>query len=103
MRDLSLELATRTDIYRRFEQVNLELPVSRVAKDLRLCQVGAAPLLTRWSPSSLSVFPFDQQLGAAADPDGLVALVDVGGGFGHQCLRLPAAFPQLQDRLVLHD
>ncbi|KAJ0116722.1 hypothetical protein J7T55_009872 [Diaporthe amygdali] len=48
-----------------------------------------------------SVFPFEAELGAAS-PD-VPALVDIGGGFGHQCAALAAAFPALRGRLVLQD
>lgn len=48
-----------------------------------------------------SVFPFEAELGAAPADD--PALVDIGGGFGHQCAALAAAFPALRGRLVLQD
>ncbi|KAK5994458.1 Demethylsterigmatocystin 6-O-methyltransferase [Cladobotryum mycophilum] len=47
-----------------------------------------------------SAFPFEKELGEFAGPH---ALVDVGGGFGHQCIALLSAFPQLRERLVVQD
>lgn len=51
---------------------------------------------TQW----YSVFPFLQVLG---DYSGPYAFIDVGGGFGHQSVRLLEAFPQLRDRIILQD
>ena len=48
----------------------------------------------------LSAFPFKQELG---DFDGENVLVDIGGGFGHQCTALIEAFPELSGKLVLQD
>ncbi|KAI0532598.1 S-adenosyl-L-methionine-dependent methyltransferase [Xylaria digitata] len=47
-----------------------------------------------------SVFPFEEKLG---DFVGTTAFVDVGGGFGHQCLALLADFPSLRDKIILED
>lgn len=47
-----------------------------------------------------TVFPFERELEGF---DGQCVLVDVGGGFGHQCTALLNAFPQLKDKLVLQD
>ncbi|TGJ83905.1 hypothetical protein E0Z10_g4849 [Xylaria hypoxylon] len=47
-----------------------------------------------------SVFPFEKELGDFADTD---VFVDVGGGFGHQCLALLAAFPGLRGKIILED
>lgn len=47
-----------------------------------------------------SVFPFEKELGDFSGPH---AFVDVGGGFGHQCVALKQAYPQLKDRIVLQD
>lgn len=47
-----------------------------------------------------TVFPFEREL---AGFDGQHVLVDVGGGFGHQCAALLGAFPQLKGKLVLQD
>lgn len=47
-----------------------------------------------------TVFPFEHEL---AGFDGQHVLVDVGGGFGHQCAALLGAFPQLKGKLVLQD
>lgn len=49
-----------------------------------------------------SVFP----LAAELEPEtfsGTHALVDVGGGFGHQCTALAAAFPALRGKLTLQE
>jgi len=48
----------------------------------------------------LSAFPFKQELGHF---DGSTALVDIGGGFGHQCIILKEAFPELAGKLILQD
>ncbi|KOS20719.1 Demethylsterigmatocystin 6-O-methyltransferase [Escovopsis weberi] len=50
----------------------------------------------RW----FDAFPLAAALGAFAGPD---VFVDVGGGLGHQSLRLLAAFPDLRDRILLQD
>ncbi len=47
-----------------------------------------------------SVFPFEKELGDFA---GTNAFVDVGGGFGHQCLALLAAFLGLRGKIILED
>jgi demethylsterigmatocystin 6-O-methyltransferase len=47
-----------------------------------------------------SVFPFEKELGGFSGPH---AFVDVGGGFGHQCLALLAAFPALRGKVVLQE
>ncbi|RMZ75890.1 hypothetical protein DV738_g5206, partial [Chaetothyriales sp. CBS 135597] len=39
---------------------------------------------------------------SSGDPEA-PAFVDVGGGFGHQCARLTARFPELRGRVVLQD
>lgn len=48
----------------------------------------------------LSVFPFKEQLG---DFHGGKAFVDIGGGFGHQCIAVRDAFPELSGSLELQD
>lgn len=50
-----------------------------------------------------TVFPFLEELSTFLDDSSAPALVDVGGGFGHQCAALAAAFPALKGRLVLQD
>ena len=52
------------------------------------------------APTWLSVFPFKQELG---DWHGKPVFVDVGGGFGHQCQALKAAFPDLPGKIILQD
>lgn len=52
------------------------------------------------------VFPLEAELGNFLEESGPGAppvFVDVGGGFGHQCAALAAAFPKLKGRLVLQD
>ncbi|PQE30043.1 hypothetical protein CJF32_00009466 [Rutstroemia sp. NJR-2017a WRK4] len=48
----------------------------------------------------LSAFPFQEQLG---DFQGNTVFVDVGGGFGHECVAVREKFPELARRLVLQD
>jgi demethylsterigmatocystin 6-O-methyltransferase len=48
----------------------------------------------------VAVFPFEAELGDFAGPR---VPVDVGGGFGHQCVALQARYPELRGRLVLQD
>ena len=48
----------------------------------------------------LSVFPFKQELG---DFQGKTVLVDVGGGFGHQCIGIKENFPELAGKLIVQD
>jgi demethylsterigmatocystin 6-O-methyltransferase len=50
--------------------------------------------------SWLSVFPFKKLL---EDFHGKTAFVDIGGGFGHQCLAVKETFPELTGKLVLQD
>lgn len=51
-----------------------------------------------------TVFPFEKELvGFEPDGQGRYALVDVGGGFGHQCAALLGAYPQLEHKLALQD
>ncbi|KAH6652311.1 o-methyltransferas-like protein [Truncatella angustata] len=47
-----------------------------------------------------SVFPFEKEL---SDFAGRHVFVDIGGGFGHQCVALKQAYPQLKDKIVLQD
>lgn len=56
---------------------------------------------TRNSRSWLSVYPFGQEINQSG-PDDMV-FVDVGGGFGHQCLDLRKRYPNLQGRVILQD
>ncbi|KAK3390367.1 S-adenosyl-L-methionine-dependent methyltransferase [Podospora didyma] len=46
-----------------------------------------------------AVFPLEKELGTGFE----TALVDVGGGFGHQVGALAGVFPALQGKLVLQD
>ncbi|PSR79711.1 S-adenosyl-L-methionine-dependent methyltransferase [Coniella lustricola] len=47
-----------------------------------------------------SVFPLEKQLTGF---DGQYVLIDVGGGFGHQCAALLGTYQQLKGKLVLQD
>ncbi|TEY71677.1 hypothetical protein BOTCAL_0088g00090 [Botryotinia calthae] len=50
--------------------------------------------------SWLSSFPFKQELG---DFQNKPVFVDIGGGFGHQCMLIKETFPELSGKLVLQD
>lgn len=50
-----------------------------------------------------TVFPLEAELGTFLKESSAPAFVDIGGGFGHQCAALAAAFPSLKGRLVLQD
>jgi demethylsterigmatocystin 6-O-methyltransferase len=50
--------------------------------------------------SWLSVFPFTELLG---DFRGEKVFVDIGGGFGHQCIAIKEAFPDLAGKIELQD
>lgn len=50
-----------------------------------------------------TVFPLGAELGGFLGESSAPAFVDIGGGFGHQCAALAAAFPSLKGRLVLQD
>lgn len=51
-----------------------------------------------------NVFPLEAELGNfLKESPAAPAFVDIGGGFGHQCAALAAAFPALKGRLVLQD
>ncbi|KAI1848708.1 hypothetical protein JX266_005567 [Neoarthrinium moseri] len=47
-----------------------------------------------------TVFPFEKELGDFSGPH---AFVDIGGGFGHQCVALKSAYPHLNGKIVLQD
>ncbi|THV52662.1 hypothetical protein BGAL_0073g00370 [Botrytis galanthina] len=48
----------------------------------------------------LSAFPFRQELGEFQQKP---VFVDIGGGFGHQCILVKETFPELSGKLVLQD
>jgi len=48
----------------------------------------------------LSAFPFKEELGSFQEKS---VFVDVGGGFGHQCIAVKEAFPELAGKLILQD
>jgi demethylsterigmatocystin 6-O-methyltransferase len=50
--------------------------------------------------SWLSAFPFKEELGGF---QGKSVFVDIGGGFGHQCIALKQTFPELAGKLILED
>jgi len=50
--------------------------------------------------SWLTVFPLKKLLG---DFHGKTAFVDIGGGFGHQCIAVKETFPDLAGKLQLQD
>ncbi len=51
----------------------------------------------------LSVFPVEKEIGTwSVEPDKAL-FVDVGGGFGHQCIAFRAKYPDLSDRIILQD
>jgi demethylsterigmatocystin 6-O-methyltransferase len=52
------------------------------------------------APTWLSSFPFKEELGNFKDG---TVLVDIGGGFGHQCMAIKETFPELSGKLVLQD
>ena len=52
-------------------------------------------------PTWLSVFPVEKET-KGWNPKETV-FVDIGGGFGHQCLALKAQYPQLPGRVILQD
>ncbi|TVY73381.1 Demethylsterigmatocystin 6-O-methyltransferase [Lachnellula suecica] len=51
-------------------------------------------------PTWLSAFDLNEELGDFRDKP---VFVDVGGGFGHQCIAVKEAFPDLPGRLILQD
>ncbi|KAG5742681.1 hypothetical protein H9Q70_014582 [Fusarium xylarioides] len=52
----------------------------------------------------LSVLPLDDEIKSwqASDPD-RVLFVDIGGGMGHQCIRLRDKYPDVPGRVILQD
>ena len=50
------------------------------------------------------VYPVEERIGSDADtsPDA-VLMVDVGGGYGHQTVKLKRKFPNLPGRFVVQD
>ncbi|PMD49097.1 S-adenosyl-L-methionine-dependent methyltransferase [Hyaloscypha variabilis F] len=48
----------------------------------------------------LSAFPFKEELGEFQGP---TVFVDIGGSFGHQCIAVTGAFPELAGKIVLQD
>ena len=51
----------------------------------------------------LSVFPVEEEVGTWSAKPNKALFVDVGGGFGHQCLIFKAKYPKLPGRIVLQD
>ncbi|MCJ1332243.1 hypothetical protein MMC10_008935 [Thelotrema lepadinum] len=58
-------------------------------------------------PEWLSVFPVESYYAswskAKTDPSSAALLVDVGGGFGHQCVAFRNKYPDLYGRVILQD
>lgn len=51
----------------------------------------------------LDSFPIEKEAGDwSAEPDKAL-FVDIGGGGGHQCMRLRAKYPNLPGRIILQD
>lgn len=52
----------------------------------------------------LSVLPLDEEIKRwqASNPD-RVLFVDIGGGMGHQCIRLRDKYPHIPGRVILQD
>ena len=48
-----------------------------------------------------SVFPVEKEISGWSANSDKALLVDVGGGFGHQCLAFRAKYPELPGRLIL--
>lgn len=59
-------------------------------------------MTVQWAgaPTWFSAFPFKQELGRF---EGSTAFVDLRGGFGHQCIALREAFPDLARKLISQD
>ena len=51
----------------------------------------------------LSVFPVEREIGAWSAEPNKALLIDIGGGFGHQCLAFKARYPNLPGRIILQD
>ena len=51
----------------------------------------------------LSVFPVEKAISGWSAHSDKALLVDVGGGFGHQCLAFRAKYPKLPGRLIPQD
>ena len=53
-------------------------------------------------PSFMDAFNFEQELAQGSDPS-TILFVDVGGGWGHQCVALKQRYPGMTGRIVLQD
>ena len=51
----------------------------------------------------LTVFPIEKEVGTWTAEPNKALFVDVGGGFGHQCLAFKAKYPKLRGRVILQD
>lgn len=51
----------------------------------------------------LSSFPVEREVGDWSPEPEKALFVDIGGGFGHQCVRLKAKYPNLLGRIILQD
>lgn len=53
-------------------------------------------------PCFMDAFDFQQELAQGSDPS-TILFVDVGGGWGHQCVALKQRYPEMTGRIVLQD
>lgn len=51
----------------------------------------------------LSVFPVEKEIGAWSAQQNKALFVDIGGGFGHQCLAFKVKYPRLSGRVILQE
>ncbi len=55
------------------------------------------------APDWLSVFPVEKEIGTLSVEQDKALFVDVGGGFGYQCIAFRAKYPDLSGRIILQD
>lgn len=87
-----LQKAFNTDLPGFIWFPNQPKPFEDFQRFMTVQRNGAAP----W----LSIFPFKELLG---DFHGKTVFVDIGGGFGHQCIAVKETFPELAGKIVLQD
>jgi len=51
----------------------------------------------------LSVFPVEKEVGSWSATPKKAVFVDIGGGYGHQCMALKTKYPDLPGRVILQD
>ena len=49
----------------------------------------------------ISVFTLEKEVDSWCAEPNKALLADIGGGVGHQCIRLKARYPQLRGRIIL--